>query len=111
MSTTRSMTSADQLDQRDADALTQYLTVLDDVGLARDAPGLYVVVSESGSEYLVDAREETCSCPDHRYRDIRCKHIRRTEFATGRREIPAWVDDDAVDPDLGRHVKDVEVDA
>jgi len=108
MSTTTPMSDAAQLDQRDVDALTQYHSVLDDVGKARGAPGLYVVVSESGSEYLVDAHEETCSCPDHRYREVQCKHILRTLYAVGAKPIPDWVDSEAVDPDLGRHVTEVD---
>jgi len=91
-----------ELDERDVRALTQYLTVLDDTGRARDAPGLYLVVSESGSEYLVDAVEGVCECPDHRHRDVRCKHLRRVAFATGERPIPADVD--GIDEQLGMHV-------
>lgn len=41
----------DDLDRR---ALTEYLTVLDDVGRARGAAELYLVVSRSGREYLAD---------------------------------------------------------
>ncbi len=107
MSTTKSMTNADQLDQRDADALTQFLTVLEDLPRVDGADDLYIVVSQSGSSYLVDAREGACSCPDHRYRDIECKHIRRVAFATGQREIPSWAVEEAIDPDLGRHVEEV----
>lgn len=29
---------------------------------------------------------------------------RRVEFATGAREIPAWADREAVDPQLGEHI-------
>jgi hypothetical protein len=100
--------TADQhLDERAARALTQFLTVLDDIGRARGAPDLYMVVSESGNEYLVDARHGACECPDAEYRDVTCKHQHRVAFATGRREIPDWVDADAVDPQLGIHVPDV----
>ena len=96
----------DGLDELDARALTQYLTVLDDVDRVRDAPDLFLVVSESGSEYLVDARSGACKCPDHEYRGRRCKHLRRVAFATGREPIPAWVDPDSVDDQLGLHVDD-----
>ncbi|MFB6087498.1 MAG: hypothetical protein ABEJ85_03165, partial [Haloarculaceae archaeon] len=47
---------APEPDDRDVRAVTEYLTVLDDVGPAEDAPGLYYVVSQSGENYLVDAR-------------------------------------------------------
>jgi hypothetical protein len=95
-----------ELDERDVRALTQYLTVLDDVDLARDAEDLYAVVSESGKQYLVDAREGSCTCPDatHRDPDGGCKHVRRVAFVTGEREIPAWVDRDDLDDQFGAHV-------
>ena len=93
-----------QIDQRDVRALTQYLTVLDDYGPARAADSLYVVVSESGSEYLVDTEGGVCECPDHQQRGVRCKHLRRVAFATGERPIPLWVRADAVDPQLGMHL-------
>lgn len=108
MSTTRSMSHGAELDDRDVQALTEYLTVLEDLPRVDGADDLYVVVSQSGKEYLVDAREGACSCPDHRYREVRCKHLRRVAFATGARELPQWVDTDAIDPDLGRHVSGVE---
>lgn len=90
------------LDERDIRALTQYLTVLEDQGRVCGADDLYLVVSQSGSEYLVDARERTCECPDHEYRGVHCKHQRRVEFATGERPIPDGIND--VDPSLGEHV-------
>jgi hypothetical protein len=98
------------LDDRDVDALTQYFTVLEDVGQARGADGLYVVVSQSGREYLVDIETGACECDDAFYRDPDggCKHVRRCEFATGRREIPDWVDRSRVDAQLGIHVDDVQ---
>lgn len=92
------------LEPRDVRALTEYHSVLDDTGRARGADDLYLVVSESGSEYLVDARLGSCECPDHRHREVRCKHIRRVAYATGDRPVPAWIDTDAVDPQLGEHV-------
>lgn len=91
-------------DEIDVRALTQFLTVLDSVGRARGAGDLYLVVSESGSEYLVDIREGACECPDHEYRGRRCKHIRRVEFATGRRPVPAGIDAGDIDDQLGLHV-------
>lgn len=89
-------------DARDARALTEYLTVLPETGRARGAEDLFLVVSQSGSEYLVDAREGRCTCPDHEYRGVRCKHLRRVAYATGETPLPADVDD--VDPQLGVHV-------
>jgi hypothetical protein len=92
--------SMPQLDVRDADALTAAMTVI-----PTDAPDIYLVVSDSGREYRVDARHGACECPDARHRDVTCKHQRRVAYATGQREIPEWVDDDAVDAQLGEQVR------
>jgi hypothetical protein len=89
---------------RDIRALTEYHSVLGETGGVRGADDLYLVVSESGSEYLVDARLGSCECPDHRHREVRCKHIRRVAYAMGDRPVPVWIDTDAVDPQLGEHV-------
>lgn len=88
-------------DERDVRALTECISVLEDVGPAAGAPGLFLVVSQSGREYLVDDRTGTCECPDSEYRGSRCKHLRRVAFATGQRAIPADVD--GVDDLLGEH--------
>lgn len=100
-----SVEQLEQLEQRDIRALTQYLPVLDDIDRAAGVDGLYLVVSQSGNSYLVDAREDTCECPDHQYRRVRCKHLRRVAFATGERSIPGWVDQEGVDLDPGIHVE------
>jgi hypothetical protein len=92
------------LPDRTGAALTEVMTVLDDIGRVRDAPGLYLVVSSSGSTYLVDARSGTCECPDDQYRDLICKHRRRVAFATGRRPVPSWVPEQDLDDDFGAHV-------
>jgi hypothetical protein len=86
------------LEQRDVRALTEYMTVLP-LGSS-----IYSVTTQSGSEYRVDTIEERCTCPDHQHRKILCKHIRRVGFATGERSIPACVDTNEVDPQLGKHV-------
>ena len=97
------------LEVRDVRALTEYLTILEDVGRVRGAENLFLVVSESGSEYLVDRRSSRCGCPDaeHRDPDGGCKHVRRVAFATGARPVPAGLQ--GVDPQLGAHV-DVDLD-
>lgn len=94
------------LDGRDVAALTEYMTVLDGIGRARGADALYLVVSASGSEYLVDARQATCECDDYQYREPAggCKHIRRVRYAEGQAVIPADIDPSAIDPALGEHV-------
>jgi hypothetical protein len=86
------------LEPRDVRSLTQFLTVIPETG------DIYEVVSQSGSAYRVDAREDRCTCPDHQHNDARCKHIRRVAFETGREAIPSWVDPDALPDDFGLHV-------
>jgi hypothetical protein len=88
------------LEARDVRALTEYMSTLPFGG------DVYSVTTESGSEYRVDAREDRCTCPDYQYREVECKHLRRAAFATGQRPIPAWVDADEVDAQLGEHVEE-----
>lgn len=80
------------------------MSVLDNVGRARDVESLYLVVTSR--EYLVDAFARTCECPDSKYRDGRCKHVRRVEFETGRRPIPTFVDVEAIDDQFGEHIEE-----
>ena len=90
-----------ELDKRDVRALTEYMTVL------QTAPDVYSVTTQSGSEYTVDRRDGRCACPDAEYNlddGEQCKHGIRVAYATGERAIPAWVDTDAVDEQLGMHV-------
>jgi hypothetical protein len=88
----------ESIERRTERALTDYMTVLPEGG------DIYSVTTESGSEYRVDGREGRCTCPDHRHRGARCKHLRRVAFATGARPIPGDVAlTGAVDPDLGAH--------
>jgi len=102
---TRTEREAETIDERDQRAIEEYLTVLDDVGMVAGAADMFLVVSESGSEYVVDVRGSgACECPDATYRDVTCKHQRRVKFATGMRPIPTRVDRDGVDEQLGEHV-------
>jgi hypothetical protein len=77
---------------------------LDVVGVVRDAADMYLVVSQSGREYIVDGREGHCSCADHERRGVACKHIRRVEILRGERLVPAGIRRDEIDDQLGRHV-------
>jgi hypothetical protein len=44
--------------------------------MADNAASFIVHSRQSPNEYRVDIREEpTCTCPDHIYRNARCKHI------------------------------------
>jgi len=99
--------SVEPLEPRDARALTTPMTVMDDVGMVRDAEGMFEVTTDSGREHIVDLAAPSgarCLCSDHKYRNVECKHIRRCQFEIGAREIPAWVDPDDVDDQLGAHV-------
>jgi len=98
--TTAESHESNDLEDRDVRALTEHMTVLPLRG------DVYSVTTESGSEYRVDARKGRCTCPDHQYREVECKHLRRTAFVTGERPIPAWVDADEVDAQLGEHVEE-----
>jgi hypothetical protein len=100
MATTTTAGTLQQLDDRDVRALTEYMTTIP----IANAPDLYDVVSSSGRTYRVDARDGSCECAYARHRDTECKHIRRARFAAGDREIPEWVDREAVDPQLGEQI-------
>jgi hypothetical protein len=93
------------LDDRDIRALTQLLTVIP------EAPGLYEVVSQSGSAYTVDTQGSgACTCPDFKHNlptdDGRetCKHQARVAYETGERPLPAWIDTDELPDDFALHV-------
>lgn len=94
--------SVEQLDEREARALSESMTVLADGG------SMFTVVGENGNgEHRVDAKRDRCTCRDCQYNlptdDGRewCKHRERVAFATGKKAIPAWVDMDRVDDLLG----------
>lgn len=82
---------AERLSKRDAAALTEKMTVLADTPPVAGAPSMFEVVTESGGSYTIDVREHRCSCSDSFYRNPSggCKHVRRTLYALGRREIPS----------------------
>jgi len=75
--------------------------------------GRYEVTSESGATYEVDLPAGRCACPDHQFRGVRCKHLRRTAMEVTAGTVPApgeraaacancgervLVDEDAGDP-------------
>jgi hypothetical protein len=93
------------LDARDVRALTECMSTLPEGG------DVYTVVGENGGTYTVDRRVRgRCTCPDAQYNlptddgRERCKHEARVAYATGDRPVPAWIDTDAVDAQLGEHV-------
>lgn len=97
-----------RLDERSRRARTEPMSVL------ALGDGLYEVESGSGGTYLVDMNAGRCTCPDHVFREARCKHIRRVaiEITEGRTPPPGevavecrdcetvvFVDEDGVDSD------------
>jgi hypothetical protein len=49
---------------------------------------LYEVRTEDGSTYLVDLSSRRCSCPDHTFRGVRCKHLRRVAIEITEGRVP-----------------------
>lgn len=108
MSKVQSADAIDPLDDIAIRALTETMSVVGWIDRAQDAPGLYEVITQSGSQYLVDLQAGSCECPDARYRNRTCKHQLRCAFEVGEREIPEWIDPDSVDRQLGVHVRSGE---
>ncbi|WP_049896488.1 hypothetical protein [Natrialba chahannaoensis] len=73
-----------QLEERSRRARTEPMSVLP-LG-----DGLYEVESASDHTYLVDLVAGRCTCPDHIFRNVRCKHSRRVaiEITDGRTPPP-----------------------
>lgn len=99
-----------QLEPRDAAALTEKMTVLDDAPGVTGAPGLFLVVTESGRSYRVDVRQGACECDDAFYRDPDggCKHVRRVQYAINQKHIPEWANESRIDPQLGAALVEAE---
>ncbi|THE65787.1 SWIM zinc finger family protein [Salinadaptatus halalkaliphilus] len=77
----------DHVSERSRRARTEPMSVL------ALGDGLYEVESASDQTYLVDLESGRCSCPDHVFRDVRCKHVRRVamEITEGRTPPPGTV--------------------
>lgn len=75
--------------------------------------GRYEVAAASGNAYEVDLDAGWCACPDHQFRDVRCKHLRRVAIEVTAGTVPApgerdttcgncgdrlFVDEDTPDP-------------
>ena len=50
--------------------------------------GVYEVESQSGNTYSVDLPGGRCTCPDHNFRGVRCKHLRRVAMEVTERRVP-----------------------
>lgn len=75
--------SLGDLDDRSRRALTERM------GVRALGRGTYEVVGQSEDAYLVDLPAGRCTCPDHRFRDERCKHVRRVAIEITAGRVPA----------------------
>ncbi|WP_132058980.1 SWIM zinc finger family protein [Halorussus amylolyticus] len=50
--------------------------------------GVYEVESQTGHTYSVDLLGSRCTCPDHTFRQVRCKHIRRVAMEVTEGLVP-----------------------
>ena len=50
--------------------------------------GIYEVESQSGNVYSVDLPGGRCTCPDHNFRGVRCKHLRRVAMEVTEGLVP-----------------------
>ena len=92
-----------ELHALDAKALTTPLAVLPNGPGVEDAENMWLVLHEIEHVVALVGGEFTCDCKGHQY-GHKCYHIRRVEFATGRRSIPDWFDESALDDQLGEHL-------
>ncbi len=51
--------------------------------------GQYDVLTAEEAVYSVSLPESRCTCPDHRYRGVRCKHLRRVAIEVTAGRVPA----------------------
>ena len=89
------------VEPRTVRAVTEHMTVIE------EAPAMFSVTTQSGSEYMVDLREGVCSCPDYRNREPEggCKHLRRTRLRVGQ------VDVETLTSELERTASELEMSA
>lgn len=71
-----------ELDERAARAWTERMAVTPIGG------GCYRVDSASDHSYTVDLPGRRCPCPDHRFRGVQCKHLRRVAIEITRGRVP-----------------------
>jgi hypothetical protein len=60
------------------------LELLNDITVLSDAKAVY---SNDDKIYHIDYVEETCECPDHVYREVKCKHIWAVQIKTKKYKI------------------------
>lgn len=74
----------------------EFRAAVEQLATAEIAPDYFHVYNARGEKYAVDRRLGACTCPDVRYRNTTCKHIRRVEMVVGDRALPA-IERDLVD--------------
>jgi hypothetical protein len=57
--------------------------------VAATGSGRYEVETASGNAYEVDLDAGRCACPDHQFRGVRCKHLRRVAMEVTAGRVPA----------------------
>ncbi|ELZ84427.1 hypothetical protein C453_12811 [Haloferax elongans ATCC BAA-1513] len=96
------------LSARDAKALTEPMKVVEcDPGVWNDSE---IAVYSEDRRYIVSLPAGYCECEDAHYRNSKCKHQRRVEFALGLRDIPSWANPNAIDDQLLRRLEEREDD-
>ena len=80
------------------------------LAVVEQAPGLFTVYSHEGTPYTVDPDTESCTCPDAEYNDPLggCKHVRVVSFWVGERELPHFVDREALGFHLRRYLDELD---
>lgn len=92
------------VNQRTIKALSEPMLVVED---HPDAWSEHeVVVYNADREHLVNVDVGHCDCADVKYRGVRCKHLRRADYALGRKDIPAWINRDGLDDQLRRRLEE-----
>ncbi|WP_435346050.1 hypothetical protein [Haloarchaeobius sp. HRN-SO-5] len=93
------------LSTREVRALTRPMIVVEDDPQTWDADE--VVVYHEDRAHVVNPVLGFCDCADAHYRNVRCQHLHRADYALGRKQVPGWVDYDQLDGLLRRRL-DVE---
>lgn len=92
-----------QLDGLDAKALTTPMSVLPEGPGVEEAADMWLVLHQVEHVVADVGGELTCDCKGNQF-GHKCYHIRRVEFELGCREIPAWVNRERIDDQVGAHV-------
>jgi len=91
------------LDERDARALTEQMDIYaDDPKTTSEEIAVY----NKGTRHIINPLAGYCDCEDMHYRQPEngCKHLRRYDFEQRGRDIPQWVDIDALDDSVSATV-------